>query len=146
MSIIAWDGITLAVDRAATINSTIQETSKSRQLENGAVLAWCRVLESGMVLANWYENGANPDDWPECQSGKEWGNLIVVNGLGCFEYEKLYIAQPIIAKHFAWGTGAELALGAMAAGANAETAARIACKHDANCGMGVDTYRYPAAP
>lgn len=37
-----------------------------------------------------------------------------------------------------WGTGKELALGAMAAGADAKKAVEIACEYNLYCGGGID--------
>lgn len=41
--------------------------------------------------------------------------------------------------YWALGSGADYALGALAAGADARRAAEIACAHNVQCGMGIDT-------
>lgn len=51
----------------------------------------------------------------------------------CFEYDDTPKARKV-RRIQAWGTGSELALGALAAGASAEYAAQVACTHHIKCG------------
>lgn len=96
--------------------------------------------ENGLAVAKWYEDGADPDRWPDSQSDKnDWASLVVFKPDGSvIEFERLPIAQPVMETFFAWGTGRELAIGAMAAGADAREAVCIVNRYSTTCGIGVD--------
>lgn len=145
MSVIAWDGKTLAADRAVSCGSTMYETRKIIALADGVVLAWFRTTEAGIALARWYEAGRDPEKWPAAQGSDDWAGLIVFRDGCLYGYERLCIEQKVIAPYVAFGSGADVALGAMFAGAPAEMAVRAAIKHNEGCGFGVDAYPAPRA-
>jgi ATP-dependent protease HslVU (ClpYQ) peptidase subunit len=136
---IAWDGRTLAADKLATSPSGVASTvTKIRRLKNGTLLAWHGPCESGLMVADWYERGADAKDWPECQKDNN-ATLIVVQPNGkVFEYESLPVAQAIEDIFMAWGSGRLAALGAMMMGADATKAVKAACVFDVYSGGGVD--------
>lgn len=148
MSVIAWDGFTkvLAVDRQSTCSELRAITSKSRRLRTGEVLAWIGDAEQGLVLAAWYEKGANPALWPEFQKDeKNWTRLVVASAQGLKFYERLPVAQSDENRYQAFGSGRDFALGAMAMGADPATAVEIACRFNIYCGGGVEIYQLKAA-
>lgn len=144
MSVVVWDGRTLATDRLAQCAGHGFSVTKSHQLENGEVVAWTGTQQSGHLIAEWYEKGADPAQWPAFQLGEDWSRLIILHTsrvlarLGC--YEKLAFEEPIEEPFFAFGAGRDLALGALAMGADAVTAVRIACQFCIDCGAGIDAY------
>lgn len=90
MTVIAWDGKTLAADRQITSGYT-----KNKRIT--------KIRKYGNVLCGVTGETKYPRD-----------------------------------ERTSWGSGKELALGAMAAGADAKKAAEIACEYDLYCGGGVD--------
>lgn len=88
-------------------------------------------------MAEWYEAGADPKLWPKSQEGEDWARLVVLSEGKVFEYENTPVRQPLIAPFMAWGSGADFAMGAMAAGCNAARAVEIASGLCASCGYGV---------
>jgi ATP-dependent protease HslVU (ClpYQ) peptidase subunit len=66
--------------------------------------------------------------------------LIVVPPKGKpFYFEQLPFKQIIEEKFAAWGSGRDFALGALAKGADAIEAVRIASRFCTSCGMGIDS-------
>jgi len=140
MSVVVWDGKTLAADRQATLNNTKCQTRKITRLPSGDLLAWVGNSESGLALLKWYLSGADPETWPEVQKGDDWSRLIVVHKGKVWEYEQTPVKIPLHQKFGAWGSGSDLAIGALAMGADAVQAVKIASKFNIYCGLGVDHY------
>lgn len=147
MSVIAWDGRYLAVDRAATIDDLKVEIRKycypyqPRADSSIRLIAWCGRCAAGLLVADWLLAGADPDKWPEVQRKDDnYATVIVIDKDGqCTEYG----CEPVpitIAQPEAWGSGANVAMGALDAGANAIRAVQIACQRDPFCGFGVDVF------
>ncbi len=146
MSIVAWDGQFLAADRLAVSRGCARRVPKictSVDMSTGkqVVAAYCGTQSRGLVLRQWFEMGAERKEWPPLLDQEDWTSLIVIfPEHTCYVFEesptKLLIAEPF----WAWGSGRDYALGAMARGANAIEAVRIASRFDVYCGGGVDAY------
>lgn len=143
MSVIAWDGKTLAADRQGTICDTNVTVSKIRKSSDGTILAWVDSHEGGMAMALWFEKGADPEMLPDTQNKDDWSRLITLLPNGqIFTYELQGIPLPILDPFAAWGAGRDFALGAMAMGADARKAVEIASKFNVYCGMGVEAFDF----
>lgn len=147
MTVIARDGKTLAVDRQGTNCGMRFSATKLFQLEDGTVLAGTGVLGAVHRMKQWYENGADVSNYPDCQkTSDDWGRLIVVkpDGSVCY-YEGQSVAIPSEDVPAAWGSGRDFAIGAMLAGADARRAVEITNQVAIDCGLGVDSAE-PIAP
>ena len=141
MSIIAYDGKTLAADRQGTCADLAATHTKIKKIPSGEVLAWTGEEEQGLCLALWYEAGSPVDKWPKFQEGDDWTRLIVASKEGVFTYEQVPKKVCVEDPFMAWGSGRDFAMGAMAMGADAEKAVLIANKHNIYCGKGVMSFR-----
>lgn len=141
MTVIAWDGKTLAADRQATSAECRREVKKIYRLANGSLASFCGSESGARELLSWYEDGADPAKYPPLQATQDWVRLILVTKKGVFEYEQRPVKQPLLEKFFAWGSGRDFAIGAMAAGASAKRAVEIANRYSVGCGLGVDVAR-----
>lgn len=136
MTVIAWDGKTLAADKRATFEGFGATTTKIRRLASGTLLATTGHAGIGRALTEWYEDGClseYPDKESEC-------TLLVITSDGHLAmYEKS--RSPIILenKFIAMGSGRDYALAAMHLGKNAAEAVAVACIFDIACGNGIDT-------
>src|SRR6185503_3289117 len=128
MSVIVWDGKTLAADCQVSYGSTRCKVSKIRRLEDGTILAVTGSECSGALMMHWYEQGADLSNYPACQSDKDdWSRLVVVQPNGqVICYEKYPVVMPVNQFPMSWGSGQDFALGAMAMGADARKAVEIA--------------------
>lgn len=141
MTIIAWDGKTLAADKQMTWADMRSTVRKIRRLENGEVIG--ATGDSGKCLSvlDWYEQGAEPEKWPKCQTSDDYARLIVARpGKGLVYFDWLPIEQPILDPFMAFGAGRDFAMGALAMGAGAAQAVEVASRFSASCGMGVDAF------
>ena len=145
MTVIAWDGKTLAADKRAVQGSLIRTTTKIfRSQRVKALLAYAGEAAGGNEMVFWFESGAVARDFPEKQRDPDkWAGLLVVYRDGTLHrYE--HTPHPVVfedATH-ALGSGRELALMAMHLGKTAKEAVELACLFDSGCGNGVDTLTF----
>lgn len=145
MTIIAWDGKSIAADRRVICSGSISTTTKIRRVKvpkkGFQVLAWAGQQAAAMMLFDWYMRGADPEQWPQVQQADEqWARMIVADGNGVYEYERQPVAVRVEDAFAAWGSGADVAMGAMHMGASARRAVEIASLVEASCGNGVDSF------
>jgi ATP-dependent protease HslVU (ClpYQ) peptidase subunit len=142
MTVVAWDGNILAADRQCTTGDSISTTCKIYRLDSGKVIALLGREDSARSMKRWYENGMNPEDWPEYQKTDDcWGEIVVASDEGCVYYARTPDPLPVLDSFAAWGSGREAALGAMEMGADAVKAVEVASKWIEGCGRGVDYFK-----
>lgn len=148
MTIIVWDGTTLAADRMANRHGHASAVDKLFRLNNGELLAISGDLPHGLELKRWYELGADPATFPRKDKDNAFIYVVRKDGF-VYSYETSPEAIKFYDRQFAAGCGRDYAYGAMAMGADAIQAASIACSHEVNCGMGImslDLHPKPPEP
>ena len=139
MTVIAWDGKTLAADKLACRGSIIEITTKLYEGRGGYALSFAGEAPKGMAMVKWFNDGAKPEEWPKFQKDDDFVTLVCASR----EEVVVYFDQPeplsFDNKFNAWGAGSPYAIGAMAAGKSAREAVEIANNHCCDCGMGVDS-------
>jgi ATP-dependent protease HslVU (ClpYQ) peptidase subunit len=88
------------------------------------------------ALARWHEDGHDPRQLPVVAAGEKWSLLVMDEGAIWLYGSEAPYPQPVQAP-FSLGTGGELALGAMLAGASAVEAVEIACRVSTSSGLPV---------
>ena len=138
MSIIAWDGKSLAADKRACIGTLIATTTKIFRVGD-ALVGYAGEADGGEELLAWFR-AADPEKFPESQRDKQsWTGLLVVWPDGhIWKYECTPHPIKFPPQHFAIGSGRELALMAMRLGKTAPEAVLLASEFDSGCGNGVD--------
>lgn len=140
MTVIVWDGKILAADKRACNNGLKFTVTKIRKI-NGNLVGSSGDFSPIQAMFHWYEKGADPEKIPDCQKDKDrWTTLLVITPeKKIFRYEQDCFPYEIEEKKYAAGSGRDFALAAMAMGADAVEAVKIACRFDAGCGNGIDT-------
>lgn len=140
MSVIAWDGHTLAADKLASFGTTKHTTVKIFRVRDG-LAGYAGMADFGEQVLAWYQDGAEPSEFPRSQRDKDdWAGLIVVKADGpILRYERTPYPIKFYDRHFAIGSGREFALAAMYLGCDARRAVEVACALDTGCGNGIDT-------
>lgn len=141
MTTIAWDGKTLAADRKVTYGNVSDGavTKIVKRKKDGALCGCSGNTAEAAAFKRWFLKGGK-GDYP----GKLTVEGSVTHAFILYSPEKLvcytgngwYEKDAVI---WAEGSGWELALGAMAAGATATEAVHIASRFDSNTGSDVDT-------
>ena len=134
MTVIAWDGETLAADSAAPSEGTVYLVRKVRRRADGALVAILGDRASALALAEWHEAGAHPDLVPAFHEDAG-GFVLVTPSRRVFT---CWSTMPgILDEHEeelgAWGSGRDAALAALFSGRNAQEAVGIACRVCIEC-------------
>lgn len=146
MSVVVWDGHVLAADSQGTHGYVKFKRTKIEQLENGDIVSAVGGYEEASRLFTWYKNGAKPEEWPlTIPPVKDEGvtNLIVHNSSGVFVTESYPVFVKVEEEFFAWGSGRDIALGALFMGADAFTAVQAANTFNIYCGGDIKVFRHP---
>lgn len=142
MTVIVWDGTTLAADRRALNNGYPGTVCKLRRAPNGSLVAYSGDYDTGIALANWYCEGAEPHKMPpnRDKDGYCRAYLLVIEVDGTVvRYEREPVALRFLDPVAAMGSGRDYALAALHLGCTAVRAVEVASALDTNCGNGIDT-------
>ena len=138
MTIIAWDGKTLAADRRVCYNDEIFVTTKIFKNNLGIfgvagegvfcyeVLSW---IKKNRVIKNWPKK-LNKEDFAVI--------LFITNKKEILFYADCPLCDKLEVPFVAIGSGAQYARAAMFLGKTAKEAVEVACMFDPYCGNGID--------
>lgn len=136
MTTIATDGKVLAADRQVSDGSLIcSPATKIARLANGAVVGVAGGAFNLMAFLEWF-NGGRKETLQLHSDDFEALVLTAAGQVVCYDRHGRTLIQ---APPVAIGTGAQIAIGAMEAGATAQEAVEIACRRDAWTSGPVDT-------
>lgn len=146
MTVIAWDGKSIAADRQRSGENIVFDGGckiKTQALEDGSIKAVVSqgATDVGLWLKAWVLAGERIEDFPK--NTDDYTMVIVATKASLYAYMRSPIKiQFPSSKYMAWGAGNELALGALAMGATAEQAVKIACQYSSSCGFGCDVIHF----
>ena len=124
MTTLAYDGRTLAGDRQLTLGGTPMPMTKIFQL-GSELIGLCGSVQESLQFLKWYQDGKDPETKPKLDEG--FSALVITPGR-ILRYEDHLMPWQVNLPFWAAGSGADYALGAMAAGKNASEAVEIASR------------------
>ena len=140
MSVIVWDGKTLAADKQLTVGAVRFAGTKIFEIR-GSLVGFSGDFDFAQSMKHWFESGCEVEKYPASQNDNDrWvGMLVVTKDRKIYKYERSpYPMDMTENKVYAFGSGREFALGALSMGADAQKAVEIAMLHEINCGVGID--------
>lgn len=143
MTVIAWDGRTLAADKRVSYGNMSRTTTKIRRVGD-CLVGIAGSGSIGLAVVEWLGNGADPAAFPKLQEdADDHANVLVIRPDGCIE-EYARTAYPTVYedKFAAIGSGRDFAVAAMHLGKTAREAVEVACLFDTGCGNGIDTLEF----
>lgn len=138
MTVIAWDGHTLAADKRATSGGGIARTITKIQRHGDALFGITGSWDIGIEMREWFKAGANPANFPPKAREAE-ASLIVIRAGKIESYQSGPYPLTIEADQCAFGSGRDFAEAAMYLGRSAEEGVRVARHFQTDCGNGIDT-------
>lgn len=140
MSVIAWDGKTLAADKRACNGTLIRTCTKIFRVY-GNLIGYAGDAPFGESMRHWIASGEKPEDFPDSQRDKEdWAGVLIIRPNGQIQkYERTPHPLTFEDQFFAIGSGRDFALAAMHLGLDAKQAVEVAIHFDSGCGNGIDT-------
>lgn len=144
MTTIAWDGTTLAADRAAWSGGQKYRVRKVARVTapDGRRFLWagCGDGTFAPMLLAWMKGGPHPGPYPE--AGNFTVAVVIDEQLRVWRMNHLLRYTLIRERIHACGAGQDYAIGALEAGATARRAVEIAIKRSDYAGLGIDTVRF----
>ena len=139
MSVIVWDGKTLAADTQGTIGDKVCTTTKIFRHKN-ARIGVVGNYGLGLRLVEWFKQGEKEDKFPEQIDDEDNYCAMVVfkDGQTPYVYPGTIFKEPILDAYYAWGSGCDIAIGALYMGADSVTAVKAACRWSASCSEPVE--------
>lgn len=138
MTIIITDGKKIAADSLGLDAGGIRFVVPKLFTYPGVIVGVSGKAAGAREVAEWYAlHGCDPERRPQIQNSEDWcralalhkdGRVFVIENWGSFEVA----SRPVAA-----GSGHEIALTAMAMGADVEEAVRVACRVSVYCGLPV---------
>jgi hypothetical protein len=142
MTCIAFDGNTLAADRRVTDQCDLHRTT-TKIVQIGDTLLGIEGRECvGLEMREWYANGCIPADFPAL-AREEKASLIVIRQRKILVFQTSPIAVEVREEFWAWGSGRDYAIAAMALGRTAKEAVELAAHFITSVGDGVDVLLAP---
>lgn len=137
MTVIAFDGKTLAADKMTVDGSGLRRTVTKIERINDHLVAFAGSWDVATEMRAWWAAGAKPDDFPK--SARDSNTVLVVIGPSLISTYNTG-PYPIVFEDekCAFGSGRDFALTAMHLGCDAEEAVHIACHFQSDCGNGID--------
>ena len=140
MTTVTYKAGIIACDNQALENDIAIKCSVKAVQNDTHVFCLAGTLTTGLNYLAWLQDaGPDSDVPPPKQKGTDVVQFCKKTGKVGQWYGNIYL--PIEDRIAAWGSGAHLALGAMAAGASAEEAIKIASKWDPYSGLGVQVFK-----
>jgi hypothetical protein len=139
MTIVAWDGKTLAADKLGDSSGFRRTTTKIRRFDGG-LFGSAGMGSYAAHMFEWIKSGARPETIPAFQLTDEYQNVLVVRNDGTvwIYAQSPYPFEMEDAFH-AIGSGRDFAIATMYLGFGAVHAVHVASQFETGCGNGIDT-------
>lgn len=139
MTVVAYRDGVLASDSAASEGDTIAHGIKKIYRVRGNLIGCAGYLSDISKFINWFRAGGEEDEFPKM---KDLSALMVSREGNVYCYDHIGpTPTQITSSYCATGSGMQIALGAMYAGADAVQAVKAAIKHNGGCAGPVRTLR-----
>ena len=126
---VAWDS------QMTHINERLFPVHQKVWVEDGCILGAAGDVGAAQMLGSWFRNGARFQRKPD----GDWDLLVVRPDRTLWIYDSSFNTAVEIISPYAIGSGGCYAKAAMAAGARADVAVKIACTFDIYSGLPVHT-------
>ncbi len=139
MTVIVWDGTTLAADRMAASQSHVFSLTKLARV--GSLLVGVAGRgDKVRQFQQWVGGDCDPAKYPKHDMADEYFVALVINGAGTIHrYESSPFPMIVEDGVHAIGVGRDFARAALHCGKSAREAVEIANLYSCDCGLGVDT-------
>lgn len=139
MTVIAWDGKTLAADRRSTHCGYASTATKIHRVPGG-IVGFSGGGAHSSALLEWFKGGRQ-GEYPKAIDEEHGAGSTFITDAGVILAYAWHSQSPetIEDKFFARGAGRDYALAAMYLGHDARKAVEVACALEVSCGNGVDT-------
>ena len=138
MTVIAWDGRTLAADKRGTVAGMGYTVTKLHRVRYG-LIAFSGGGSHAAELLHWFQGERDPATYPRRDDDSGAGTVHIDLSGRVFMYAAASPFPELVeSPFFARGAGRDYAMAAMHLGCDARRAVEVACEFDVTCGNGID--------
>ena len=139
MTVVAWDGTTLAADKMTSFGGLHGTTIKVHKFRD-VLIGGCGLASLIEEMVQWVKDGCDPLKFPAQQRDpKECVSLLVIRKGGWIhQYESTPYPLKLSNANWAIGSGRDFAMAAMFLGKTAREAVAVASALCNDCGNGID--------
>jgi len=142
MTVIAWDGKTLAADKRMTYGGHFNTVTKLARAGR-YICGFSGPQQAIGGFVAWLNDGENPATFPFGKEEEQKVYALCIRDDGTvWKFENSPYPMRLEDTHAASGSGRDYARAAMHLGKSAREAVEIACLFDESCGNGVDTLSF----
>ena len=140
MTVVVWDGKTLAADRQATRGNSRTMVKKIFRFD-GVIYGFSGGCKEAALFKAWVEAGRVFENFKNYLDVKEsdFTAIMIDTKKRCWIFQQSPIPYEVLSKTHVIGSGFEYATAALQFGKSAVDAVKFAVKNDIYCGMGVDS-------
>lgn len=141
MTVVCWDGTTLAADRRATMGGHTFPITKIFRIRD-VLVGFSGAADRIGSFRRWVEFGCDDRSYPP-NPENDCVVMVMLHRDGRIErYEDQPFPIVVEDTVHATGSGRDYARAAMHLGCDAQKAVEVACLFDENCGNGIDVLRF----
>lgn len=144
MTVIAWDGRTLAADKRTNFGSVVLTTTKLRKYPDGRLAGAAGPSGACRAALDWLADGGDPAKYTA--EIKDVHLLMIRPDGSAWMFDGSAVPMRIEDSFCAIGSGMSEAMVAMACGKTAAEAVELTARYVSNCGNGVDTLTLQRLP
>lgn len=141
MTIVVFDGTSLAADKAAICMGYATTVTKIYRVPGGLV-GLAGDGDHAMRLLDWFRKGRDLATYPKDQAENDVSAVLIDHQRRIWSYGKTGFPQLCEDKVYAMGHGRDFALAALYLGCDARKSVEVTCALDALCGNGVDVLTF----
>jgi hypothetical protein len=145
VTVIAWDGTTLAADRRACGNGQLFSMRKVFRVGD-LLVGVCGYGDKVPEFVAWVEGGRSAEAYPKNDDSHSFTALVIEKSGRFLQYERTPYPMVVEELQHTIGSGRDHALTAMYLGKTAAEACELAARFDEGCGNGVDSVTFGASP
>ncbi len=141
MTVIVWDGKSLAADKLVLLNLIATPGIKIKRITQFNQLAgFSGAMSVGVQFFAWLEAGAKKEDYPAVMNNKDNGGIgmVITEDREILVYDHCNVPYVVDAPQHAIGAGAVAALVGLKLGHGAKEIVEAVNQFDICCGCGVD--------
>jgi ATP-dependent protease HslVU (ClpYQ) peptidase subunit len=139
MTVIAWDGKTLAAEKMSCSAGYGYTVTKVHRLKDGSIAAFSGDGDGAMALLHWLNGDRAESAYPAAQKDNDTSAFVVRPDRVAVSFGKTPHPQVMEDRFYAMGHGRDYALAALYCGKSAREAVELTCKLDVFCGNGIDS-------
>lgn len=141
MTVIAWDGTTLAADKRMCIGSHHMTTTKIFRRPE-CLIAFSGAAKNIGALLVWVDGGKVVAEFPKIKDDEQTIMALIYRDGRIENFDSGPFAIMIEDHQHAMGSGRDYARAAMYLGETAREACIVACQFDEACGNGIDVLSF----